>query len=483
MNINCSKHVLRVIAAATLMVTMPVLVAQADSLRELSDAFARVAENVKPSVVSVISEKELTRSAPWFFNDSPLFREFFGDMYRQRNGSPRQEWKETVRGLGSGVIIDGKEGYVLTNNHVVTGADKLKILLADKREFTAEVKGADPRTDIAILQIVDKDGPLPQAVLGRSEHLRVGDWVVAIGSPYGLSQTVTAGIVSATGRGAVIPDPSVIQDFIQTDAAINRGNSGGPLVNLDGEVIGINTAIASRSGGYEGIGFAIPIEMVQEVKDQLIETGKVTRGMLGIRIQDVDRLAEDVRKSLKIDVDYGAYVEGVVKDTPAEEAGIRPGDVIVEFKGKRIEDSRNLQKMAAATAPGTKVKLVVLRDGSKKKLSVTLGEMADDMSVVQPQKVSESNLGMTVEKVTPQLAKRFGIDEDSKGVVVTGVAPEGPAARAGLKTGSVILEVNRESVETVKQFEKALDKSKETDSVLLLVQQEGVTRLVSVKLN
>jgi len=487
MKMRCSQMAACAVVAIILACALPVHTARADSLRELSDAFARVAEDVTPAVVSVISETERElryQGAPrFFFDDNPLFRDFFGDMFRQPNGSRPRERKQTVRGLGSGVIIDGAKGYVLTNNHVVDGADKLRVTLADNRNFEAEVKGADPRTDVAVLQLLDLDEKLPEASLGRSDTLRVGDWVVAIGSPYGFAQTMTAGIVSATGRAGVIHDMSVIQDFIQTDAAINRGNSGGPLLNLDGEVIGINTVIASRSGGYEGIGFAIPVDMITEILDELIEKGKVTRGRLGVEIMSVTRVPDGILEALDIDVDYGAFAGAVGKGSSAEQAGIQPGDVIIEFDGKRVEDSKDLVQKTSATEPGTEVKLVVIRNGRRKRLSVTMGEWTDEKTTAAVEsKVEEADIGVTVQGLTPELADRLNVGRDTKGVAVTGVVPGSPAQRAGLTPGSIIIEVNREPVGTVAEFREALGKLEENKSILLLVQQEGMTRLVLISL-
>lgn len=487
MKMRCSQMAAGAVMAVILACALPVHTARAGSLKELSDAFARVAEDVTPAVVSVISETERElpyQGAPgFFFDDNPLFRDFFRDMFRQPNGSRPRERKQTVRGLGSGVIIDGTKGYVLTNNHVVDGADKLRVTLADNRKFEAEVKGADPRTDVAVLQLLDLDGKLPEASLGRSDTLRVGDWVVAIGSPYGFAQTMTAGIVSATGRAGVIDDMSVIQDFIQTDAAINRGNSGGPLLNLDGEVVGINTVIASRSGGYEGIGFAIPVDMITEILDELIEKGKVTRGRLGVEIMSVTRVPDDILEALDIDVDYGAFAGAVVKGSSAEQAGIQPGDVIIEFDGKRVEDSKDLVQKTSAAEPGTEVKLVVIRNGRRKRLSVTMGEWTDErtMAAEEP-KMEEADIGVTVQGLTSELADRLNVGRDMKGVAVTGIVPGSPAQRAGLMRGAIIIEVNREPVGTVAEFREALGKLEENKSVLLLVQQEGMTRLVLISL-
>jgi len=489
MKSRCSQMAAWTVIAIMLACALPAHIARADSLGEPSSAFAGVAEDVTPAVVSVISEteRELRYSGipRFFFDDNPLFRDFFGEMFRQPNGSPPREQKQTVRGLGSGVIIDGTKGYVLTNRHVVAGADKLRITLADDRRFEAEVKGADLRTDVAVLQLLDLDSgeKLPEAPLGKSETLRVGDWVVAIGSPYGLSHTVTAGIVSATGRTTVMGDARIIQDFIQTDAAINRGNSGGPLVNLDGEVIGLNTAIASSSGGYEGIGFAIPVDMITEILNELIEEGKVTRGRLGVMISSVKDVDDEKLKDLGIDTDHGAYVDGVTKGLSAEQAGIQPGDVIVEFDGERVEGNKDLVQKASATKPGTKVKIVVVRNGRRKRISVTMGEWTDETTMAaEERKVEETDIGVTVQELTPELAGRLDVDRQTKGVVVTGVVPGSPAHRAGLTPGSIIIEVNREPVETVAEFREALGKPGDGKSVLLLVQQEEMRRLIWIKL-
>ena len=486
MKMKCLQMAAGTIAAIMLVCVLPAYAARGGSLRELSDAFAQVAEDVTPAVVSVISETERelrSQGSSRFFEGNPMFRDFFGDMFRQPNGSQPRERRETVRGLGSGVIIDGEKGYVLTNNHVVEGADKLRVTLADNREFEAEVKGADPRTDVAVLQLLGVDEKLPEATLGRSENLRVGDWAVAIGSPYGLAQTMTAGIISAIGRGGVIRSRTAIQDFIQTDAAINRGNSGGPLLNLDGEIIGLNTAIASRSGGYEGLGFAIPSDIITDILDELIEKGKVTRGLLGVEISAAAAVPDEIRESLGIDLDYGAYVGAVVKGSPAEEADIQPGDVIVEFDGERVEDSQDLVQKSSATEPGARVKLVVIRNGRRKRISVTMGEWTDERTAAAEEpKVEETDIGVTVQEMTPELADHLNVDKDTKGVVVTGIVPGSPAQRARLTPGSIIIEVNREPVDSVAGFREALGKPQESKSILLLVLQEGMTRLIWVSI-
>ncbi|MCD6288005.1 MAG: Do family serine endopeptidase, partial [Candidatus Hydrogenedentes bacterium] len=465
-----------VAVAVALSVAWPKPVAESSglqSLRNLSNSFADVAGKVKPAVVSVISEQVLQTqdwNAPLFFPDNPFFREFFGDPYRQprqRRQTPQQ--RPVLRGLGSGVIIDGKKGYVLTNYHVVKGADKLKVTLADDREFKAEIKGVDPKTDIAVVHILDLKETLPQAELGTSSDMRVGDWVLAIGSPFGLglAQTVTAGIVSGKGRQASITD---YDDFIQTDAAINQGNSGGPLVNLDGQVIGINTWIMSKSGGYDGIGFAIPSDLIEEILPQLIEHGKVRRGKIGVLIRDVSTLDKQTAKYLKIDVDYGAYVEEVVEGDPAEKAGIEPGDVIVSFNGEKVQNQMELRRRAAITSPGTRVKIGLLRKGHKETVYLTMGEMEDDKAAsisvpgAEPQK---NDIGITVENISSDIAEQYELDKDIKGVVVTDVEPGSAAAERGIKPGAVITKVNSKPVTSARAFNNAVKKRKQGESIFL----------------
>ena len=399
------------------------------------------------------------------FND--FWRRFFGDQFEMPEGPgarPRT-------GLGSGFIIDQK-GLVLTNNHVVENAEKITVKLADEREFSAKVVGRDPRTDIAVIQISDGKGSFPVAPLGDSGGLQVGEWVVAMGSPFGLDNTLTAGVVSAKGRhiGAGPYD-----NFIQTDASINPGNSGGPLVNLRGEVVGINTAIFSRTGGNLGIGFAIPIDLAKEILPELIKTGKVTRGWLGVSIQ---RVTPEIAESLGIDKSRGALVANVMEGSPAAEAGIKTGDVIVEYNGNKIEDSNQLPILVARTDVGDTVDVDLLRDKKQISATVKIGEMKDQEVVASaPQK---GKLGLTVQNITPQLAEGLGL-ERANGVVITSVQPQSTAAEAGLRRGDVILEVNRKQIANVDSFQKTVNEAKPDTNILFLVRRGDNNLFLALK--
>jgi serine protease Do len=447
----------------------PPVSAQDDALMAMSQQFREVVEEVQPAVVNVNSIRVVTKSDVQRRQQMPEnnpFREFFGDDFFHRffgPGQPQQEGKYPL-GLGSGVIVDEK-GYVLTNYHVVRNADEVTVTLSDKREFDAEVVGTDDKTEVAVLKIEGED--LPVARLGDSDAAQVGDWVLAIGNPFGLSQTVTAGIISAKGRANMgIAD---YEDFIQTDAAINPGNSGGPLVNLRGQVIGINTAILSRTGNYAGVGFAIPINMAQAVMDELITKGKVTRGHLGVWIQDLN---EELAETFGVNENKGALVTDVIKDSPAEEAGIERGDVIIEFDGKQVEDSTRLRNIVAATNPDTEVEVTVMRDGKPKTLTVKIGTLTSTES----EETVLTGLGLSVEKLTPEKAEELGVEEPA-GVAVTEVNPGSSAAQAGIRPGDVIVEVDRETIKSVADFEKALEENTD-EGVLLLVRRGQGARYV-----
>jgi len=457
----------------------PLPEATAAPLRALSDAFADVAAHIKPSVVTIFSEKtvRLPRSHPplgnghpfqWFFEDDDT------DNPRPRRSIPR-EYKQT--GMGSGMVVD-KEGHILTNLHVVDDTDDVKVKFADGSTFAAEVVGTDPRTDIAVLKIKGKlPADLTPAVLGDSEALRVGEWVLAIGAPFGFEQTVTAGIISAKSRSQLDGDRDKYQDFLQTDASINRGNSGGPLVSVRGEVVGINTAIISASGQSAGVGFAIPINMAKRVLRDLIKSGHVSRGFLGIGIQDV---TPTLAEQFKLPVAKGALVSQVNQGLPAEKAGVKAGDVVVRFDGKAIEDTQNLRNLVAATDPGTKAELVVNRDGKEQKLTVTVGELPQDTATParhrrNNQPTDKTDFGLTVEPLTDRQAQALGY-ENEVGVLITEVADDSPAAEAGLRPGSLIVEVNRQRVASGDDFRKALEKSK--DKTLLLVKNREASRFV-----
>jgi serine protease Do len=454
------------------------------SLRQLSDTFAEVAEHIKPCVVSVHSEKVTKfRQPDWsspFGDDSP-FRWFFQDPRNPRSPQPRER-QFRQQGLGSGIVID-RDGDILTNYHVVKDVDEISVTLADKRTFKAEIVGTDPKTDLAVIKIKDKVArDLPAAELGDSDSLRVGDWVLAVGAPFGYEQTVTAGIVSAKGRTNVL-EPEMYQDFIQTDAAINPGNSGGPLVDLHGKVIGINTAIATSVGQYAGVGFAIPINMVRDIMPTLIKGGKISRGMLGVIIQDID---DDLAKQFNLPNSQGVLVAQVNKDSAAEKAGIKVGDVILRYNGKKAEGVRQLRNMVAATAPGAKVEIVLLRNGKERTVTAQIGELATEKGEAGTgeeggENETTSDFGLTVAPLTPDSAKQYGYEKE-EGVLVTAVEQGSPAADAGLQVGDLITEVARQKVAGVDEYRDALAKAKGKDSVLMLIKHEGTSRFVIVKL-
>jgi serine protease Do len=440
-------------------------------LSQLSNALDDVAATAGPAVVNISTTTTITMEQSPFgemFND-PLFRRFFGEG----NGRPGQKKKQKSSALGSGVIVS-ENGYILTNNHVVQDADEIKIVLSDKREFKGKIVGSDPKTDLAVVKIDAKD--LPTIQIGSSSKLKTGDVVLAIGNPFGLNQTITMGIVSAVGRSNVgIAD---YEDFIQTDAAINPGNSGGALVNTSGQLVGINTAIFSTSGGYMGIGFAIPLDMAKTVMDSIIKTGKVTRGWLGVSIQNI---TPDLAKSLGIKDTSGALVSGVMRNSPAEKAGIKRGDIITELDGKTIEDSRILRNMVADNAPGKTVTVTVLRKDKKELLKVTLGEF-QDTKVAKKADFDFDNLlkDVVVQDLTPDLRERLNIPADITGVVVAQVAQDNPALNA-LQQGDVIMELERKPVANVKEYSEIVSKIGAKDGVLMLVYRDGATIFITLR--
>lgn len=438
-----------------------------DILSKTGQAMAEVAAAVKPAVVNISSIKTVRiQGMPSPFFEDPFFRRFFGDDFFpfQR---PR-EYKQA--GLGSGVIVD-KDGYILTNNHVIRGADEIKVKLSDKREFKGKVIGTDPKTDLAVIKIDSNN--LPAIKLGDSDKLKVGETVIAIGNPFGLNQTVTSGIVSATGRANV--GIAEYEDFIQTDAAINPGNSGGALVNVRGELVGINTAIFSMSGGYQGIGFAIPSNMAKVVMDSLIKKGKVVRGWLGVSIQPV---TPELAKQFGLKDNKGALVGDVVEDSPAEKAGIQHGDVIIEFDGKEVTDPSSLRNSVAGTSPGKKVSLKILRDGKVQKVDVTIAELPVDM---QKMRGEYDNLlkGVMVQGLTPELRKNLNIPKKITGVIVTDIE-EGSPAGGILMQNDVIIEVNRKRIFSTKDYEDVVSKIKGAQDILLLVFRNGSSIYLSL---
>ncbi len=446
--------------------------ASISQLERISASFAEIAESVKPSVVHIKTTRHV-RSSDFLGLRDPFydpFRDFFGDDFFERFfGTPgRRQRDYTSVSIGSGVIVS-EDGYILTNNHLVEDADEIVVKLSDGEEYDAEIVGTDRRTDIAVLKI--EGGSFKAAKLGDSDEIEVGDWVVAIGNPFGLEQTVTAGIISAKGRANVgIAD---YEDFIQTDAAINPGNSGGPLVNLKGEVIGINTAIFTRTGGYQGIGFAIPINMARSVMSSLIKEGRVVRGWLGVTIQ---QLTPDIAESMGLSrTQKGVLVSDVMEDSPASRAGIERGDIIIEYDGHKISDIARLRNLVAQTQVGKKVEIVVLRDGKEKTIRVKVGEQPASLFAGE---AIQSELGIKVGDLTDDLRERLGY-EDEEGVVVLSVLPGSIADRAGIRKGDLILEVNKHRVTNTKEFNDEVSQSK--DSILLLVRSGQMTRYVALK--
>ena len=429
-------------------------------LQAMEEAFSAVADRVTPSVVNVSTVSK--RPAVGSPDDPQRFREFFGDEFYDRYFKRRP--REEPRSSGSGVIVD-PAGYILTNNHVIENAQDITVRLSDSRKFTATLVGRDPKTDLAVLK-VEAPTPLPAASLGDSERLRVGQWVVAIGNPFGLDRTVTVGIVSATARTRV--GVATYENFIQTDASINPGNSGGPLANLDGRVIGINTAIVAAG---QGIGFSIPINEAKSVMAQLIARGKVVRGWLGIAIQDV---TDELASSFGVREREGVLVADVMKGGPGEAAGLRPGDVIVDLGGTKIREVPDLQRRVANVAPGQTVAVGVVRDRKPQRLSVRVGEMpADDATAANVDvEVAPEGFGLQVEPLAPDTAERLGLSF-SQGLLVTDVASGGPADRAGLKRGDVILEVDRKPVQDAPSLQKALGAVPAGRSVLVWVHRPG----------
>jgi serine protease Do len=418
-----------------------------------SGSFAQVAETVAPAVVNIntVTRGRTGRTPIEEFFGEEFFRRFFGEV-------PERE--QSQRSLGSGVLVD-PSGIVLTNAHVVERATEIEAVTADGKKHRAKLVGVDRRTDLAVLRL-QGGGPYPAATLGDSDRVKVGDWVLAIGSPFGLQQTVTAGIISAKGRNI---EQGPFDDFLQTDAAINPGNSGGPLVNMSGEVVGINSAILSRTGQYAGIGFAIPSNMAKRIYTELVAKGKVTRGWLGVSIQP---LTPELAKGFGLKEPKGVLISDVVQDSPADKAGIAAGDIIVEFDRKRVETPQDLQKAVGLTAPGKSVPIKVWRDKGEKALEIRIGETPDDTAALKPK--GKSLLGLEVRPITPDIARQLNL-RGTDGVVVVSVEEESAAAEAGLQRGDVIREVNRQRVRSLQDFERATKDLKDGDRVTVLLQR------------
>ncbi|MFH1783623.1 MAG: Do family serine endopeptidase, partial [bacterium] len=441
----------------------------------LQDAFARVSDTVKPAVVN-ISTVQIVRQefAPheFFFGDpfEDFFDDFFGTPRGQKPEQEKQYSERKLEGTGSGVIID-PSGYILTNHHVIAQANQIKVTLSGKEDqkYDGRVIGKDARTDLAVIKI-DSGEPFPAVPLGDSDKVRVGEWVIAIGSPFGLQQTVTSGIISAK-RQSIPIEGQRFEDMLQTDAAINRGNSGGPLVNLRGEVIGINSAIYAPTGVFSGIGFAIPINKAKAILDDLIHKGKVVRGWLGIEIQNVDKA---ISKQFGLKVDEGVLVNNVMKDSPAEKGGLKRADVITMFDGKSVTDVSSLQQIVARTSPNTTVKVTVVRERQKHMLTVITGEMPSAAGEEKPegdqkqeQKKTEEWLGMKVEPLTDIARKALGLGTEEKGVLVSEVKPGSKAQEAGLERGDCIKGINNSKIENLEDFKKTTNKADIKDGIVL----------------
>ena len=427
-------------------------------LIDTSRAFSEIAASISPSVVNISTTKVVRRDATPFFDLFNPFRDF----------KAPKKWKE--QSLGSGVIVS-QDGFIVTNNHVIEQADEIRVTLLDKRSFKARLIGADPKTDIAVVKVDAKD--LPAIRWGDSDRLQVGEFVLAVGNPFGLSHTVTMGIISAVGRANVgIAD---YEDFIQTDAAINPGNSGGPLVNIKGELIGITTAIFSKSGGYQGIGFAVQANMVRHVMDQLEQKGKVTRGWLGVTIQE---MTPELSQQFGLKDAYGALIGDVAKGSPADKAGIKRGDIILEFNGKKVQEVGNLRNMVAQSKVGSEVSLLIQRAGKTYPYKVVISELPRETVESSPgsapdEPAFEGLGGISVIELTKEAARQLGLHRDEKGVVIIRVEPGSAAEEAGLRKGDVIQEIDRKKVDGLKDYDRAVSGVRPGNSALLFINRGG----------
>ena len=430
-----------------------------DTLRETGKAFTRVAKIATPAVVSIRVEQ--TVETP-MRSRQDILEYFFGPQFRQQQPPQTQERRQM--GQGSGFIIS-KDGYILTNNHVVNDADSIIVTLKDGRELDAELVGTDPETEIALIKVAGEED-LPIVELGDSDSLEVGEWAIAVGNPFGLQETVTAGIISATGRSNIgIIGQGGYEDFIQTDAAINPGNSGGPLLNIDGEVIGINTAIFSQSGGYMGIGFAIPINMAINIKDALIEDGRVQRSLIGVYLQE---LTPELSKSFGLGDTDGILIAQVAEDSAAEEAGVEGGDIVLELNGEPVGKLSSFRNEVASMPPGTEISLTLLRNS--KRIEKTLITRARDGELAAGTYSVLEKAGFDVEELTEETILQMRLPSNLTGMVVNDVDRGSPAWRSGLRKGMIIRSVNRMSTATTKEFRQALDAAKGSDQLLLLIQ-------------
>ncbi len=435
-------------------------------------SFADLVESQKPSVVNISTTSVVKQRGifPGIPNNSPFgdkdpfedfFKKFFGD-------TPQKEFKR--QGLGSGFIVS-KDGYVVTNNHVIDRAEDVEVVLEDGSKYEAKVVGKDPKTDLAVLKI-EPDGDLEAVVLGNSDNLKIGEWVMAIGNPFGLGYTVTAGIVSAKGRSLGL---GAYDDFIQTDAPLNPGNSGGPLFNLKGEVVGVNTAIVARG---QGIGFSIPVNLAENIITQLTSEGKVTRGWLGVLIQAI---TPEISESLGLKDTKGALVADVTPDSPADKAGLKRGDIVVEFEGTRIDEFSDLTKMVGVASPGESKSLKALREGKVVNITVELGELKDEKAKKSEEKTEDEQREIIVKDITPQISERYNLDKKS-GVIITNVKRGSGAWDAGLRPGDIILKVDKTDITSVEVFNKFVEQVPEEKLSLFLLQRGKSTRYLGYKI-
>lgn len=496
MTLSTLSNRLRITAIAALAAVAITTVPVSPSLAQNGPvSVAELAEELLGAVVNISTSQKRSGGsgnvpAPRLPEGSP-FQEFFEDFFRnQPNGNRGQQRPRNVQSLGSGFVIDAEEGIVITNNHVIADADEIEVVFQDGEKLKAELIGRDPKTDIAVLKVDPEAHSLKEVPFGNSDEARIGDWVMAIGNPFGLGGSVSLGIVSARNRDI---NSGPYDDFIQTDAAINRGNSGGPLFNMKGEVIGINTAIISPSGGSIGIGFSIPSQLAKGVIAQLREFGETRRGWLGVRIQPV---TDDIAESLGMDKAMGALIAGVVDGGPVDNGSILPGDVIIEFDGKVVEEMRDLPKIVADSPVGKEVKVVIIRKGEEKTIDVTLGRLEDGekLASANPNNGDDSNeneaatksvLGMTLRELDDTARQEFEINEDVTGVVISEVDPESAAAEKGIKAGEVIAEIAQESVNKPQDVLDRISDLKKQDrrnALLMLSSKTGELRFVTVRM-